>query len=132
MKVGFRTPSIKRSIKARTTGRAKRAIKKSVNPLYGKKGMGYIKDPKRAVKQKIYHKTTFGVSDIAKTAKSSNKNTSSKKTTSKKSKKQKSSAGYGLLVLLGIGLFIAYPLLLIIPGVILLIIIIYKIAKKRK
>ncbi len=59
MKVGLRKPSIKRSIKARTTGKLKRKIKKTVNPFYGKKGMGYIKNPKRAVKNKIYHKTTF-------------------------------------------------------------------------
>ncbi len=35
MKFGMRKPSIKKSIKARTTGRAKRAIKKSINPAYG-------------------------------------------------------------------------------------------------
>mgnify|MGYP003511071603 FL=1 len=40
MKFGMRTPSIKRSIKARTTGRMKRVIKSSVNPLYGKKDNG--------------------------------------------------------------------------------------------
>ena len=37
MKFGIRTPSIKRSIKARTTGRVKRAVKKTVNPFYGKR-----------------------------------------------------------------------------------------------
>ena len=59
MKVGLRKPSIKKSIKARTTGKLKRKIKKTVNPFYGKKGMGYIKNPKRAIKNKIYRKTTF-------------------------------------------------------------------------
>lgn len=66
MKIGFRTPSLKRSIKARTTGRLKRSIKRSVNPLYGKKGMGFVKNPKRAVKNKIYRKTTFGLGDLFK------------------------------------------------------------------
>ena len=65
MKVGFRKPSIKKSIKARTTGRIKRSIKRTVNPLYGKKGMGWVKNPKKAMYNKIYHKTTFGVSDLA-------------------------------------------------------------------
>lgn len=64
MKVGLRTPSIKKSVKARTTGRVTRAAKKSVNPLYGKKGMGFVKDPERSVKNSVYHKTTFGVSDV--------------------------------------------------------------------
>lgn len=64
MKVGFRKPSIKKSIKARTTSKVKRKIKKVVNPYYGKKGMGYIKNPKKAVYNKVYHKTTFGLSDI--------------------------------------------------------------------
>ena len=40
MKFGMRTPSIKRSIIARTPGRMKRVIKSSVNPLYGKKDNG--------------------------------------------------------------------------------------------
>ncbi len=58
MKVGVRTPSIKKSISARTTGRAKRTLKRATNPFYGKKGMGMIRDPKRAVKNKVYRKTT--------------------------------------------------------------------------
>lgn len=66
MKFGFRKPSIKKSIKARTTGRIKRSVKKTVNPLYGKKGVGFIKDPKKAVYNKVYSKTTFGLSDIFK------------------------------------------------------------------
>ena len=36
MKFGMRTPSIKKSIKARTTGKAKRAVKKALIPGYGK------------------------------------------------------------------------------------------------
>ncbi len=59
MKVGFRTPNIKKSVKARTTGKMKRAVKKSVNPLYGKEGMGYINNPKKAVYNKVYNKTTI-------------------------------------------------------------------------
>ncbi len=64
MKIGFRTPSFKKSFRARTTGKLKRKVKKTINPLYGKKGMGYIKNPKRAVKNSVYKKTTFGVRDI--------------------------------------------------------------------
>ena len=59
MKIGLRKPSIKKSFRARTTSKLKRKIKKTVNPFYGKKGTGYIKNPTRAVKNKIYHKTTF-------------------------------------------------------------------------
>ncbi|MFR1707617.1 MAG: hypothetical protein ACLSV2_01850 [Clostridium sp.] len=66
MKVGVRKPSIKKSIKARTTGKAKRAVKSAVNPLYGKKGMGWINDPKKAAYNKVYNKTSVGVKDIAK------------------------------------------------------------------
>lgn len=66
MKFGMRKPSLKKSIKARTTGRVKRGMKRSVNPLYGKKGMGFVKNPKRSVKNKIYKKTTFGLNDIFK------------------------------------------------------------------
>ena len=41
MKFGFRTPSLKKMIKARTTSKWKRQIKKAVIPGYGKKVWGY-------------------------------------------------------------------------------------------
>ena len=66
MKVGMRTPSFKKSFKALTTGKYKRKLKRMVNPFYGKKGMGWIKDPSRALKNKIYHKTTFSAMDASK------------------------------------------------------------------
>lgn len=66
MKVGLRKPSIKKSISARTTGKAKRAIKKALIPGYGKKGTGWIKNPKKAAYNKIYNKTTFGLKDLFK------------------------------------------------------------------
>lgn len=59
MKVGIRKPSIKKSISARTTGKAKRKFKRMTNPFYGKKGMGWIKNPKRALYNKAYRKTTI-------------------------------------------------------------------------
>lgn len=66
MKIGVRKPSLKKAIKASTTGKAKRAVKKAVNPLYGKKGVGMAKSPKRAVKNAVYKKTTVGVKDLLK------------------------------------------------------------------
>lgn len=59
MKYGMRKPNIKKSIKARTTGKMKRQAKKALNPFYGKKGMGCIKNPKKALYNKVYNKTTF-------------------------------------------------------------------------
>ena len=64
MKVGVRKPSVSRRVKARTTGKVKRSVKRAVNPYYGKKGMGMIRDPKKAVYNKVYRKTTIGVDDI--------------------------------------------------------------------
>lgn len=61
MKVGARTPSVKKSVSARTKGKVTRTVKGSVNPLYGKKGMGYINNPKKAVYNKVYNKTTFSL-----------------------------------------------------------------------
>lgn len=61
MKLGIRKPSLKKSLKARTTGKLKRKVKGTINPLYGEKGMGFIKNPKRSVKNKIYKKTTFSI-----------------------------------------------------------------------
>jgi len=59
MKIGIRTPSLKRSFKARTTGKLTRTIKAAVSPLYGKPGVGLLSNPKRAVNNKIYKKTSF-------------------------------------------------------------------------
>ena len=59
MKMGLRKPSVKRSISARTTGRATRAVKKAVIPGSGKKGMGWL-HPKKKVYNAVYKKTTFG------------------------------------------------------------------------
>lgn len=64
MKFGVRKPSIKKSFKARTTSKIERSIKKSVNPIYGNKGIGFAKNPVKSVNNSIYHKTTIGVSDI--------------------------------------------------------------------
>ena len=64
MKVGVRKPSVSKRVKARTTGRAKRAVKKAVIPYYGVKGTGIVKNPKKAVYNKIYKNTTIGVDDI--------------------------------------------------------------------
>lgn len=60
MKYGVRKPSVKKRVSARTKGKATRVIKKSVTPGYGKKGIGLIKNPKKAAYNKVYNKTTTG------------------------------------------------------------------------
>ncbi len=66
MKIGIRKISPKKSIKARTTGKAKRKVKKAINPLYGKKGMGVVRNPKKSVYNKVYKKTSFSIIDLLK------------------------------------------------------------------
>lgn len=66
MKIGMRTPSPMKFIKARTTGKLKRSIKKSINPFYGKKGVGLITNPKKSLHNKVYKKTTFSIFDLFK------------------------------------------------------------------
>ena len=63
MKFGMRTPSLKKSISARTKGRATRAVKKALIPGYGKKGMGWIKDPKglRTIRFITKHHLAYGI-----------------------------------------------------------------------
>jgi len=65
--MGFiRKPNMKKRIKARTTAKYKRKLKSTVNPFYGKKGMGWVRDPKRALNNKIYNKTTIKFDDLFK------------------------------------------------------------------
>ena len=65
MKVGMRKPSLKKSFKARTTGKLNRSVKSAINPLYGKKGMGIL-HPKKAIYNKVYNKTTVSLFDLIK------------------------------------------------------------------
>lgn len=77
VKVGIRKPNLKSSFKARTTGKANRALKRMIVPGYGKKGAGWIKNPKKAAYNAIYHRTTVGVGDLARaTSKTTKKNRS--------------------------------------------------------
>lgn len=66
MKIGFRTPSLKKSLKSRTTSKYKRQLKFAIDPTYGKKGVGWFKNPKKALYNKIYNKTTKSIFDIFK------------------------------------------------------------------
>lgn len=84
MKFGFRTPSPMTAIKARTTGKLKRKLKKLVNPLYGKKGMGLLTNPKKSLYNAVYSRTTVGLSDVAKAVTTPLKTT--KKATTKPTK----------------------------------------------
>ena len=136
MKIGMRKPSLTRSLKARTTSKWKRQAKKAIIPGYGKKGMGWVKNPKKAMYNKVYHKTTFGLSDLFKPSKKKAKNNkqplqydSSRQHTSNKNKR----GSFIFLIVSLILLFIVPPL-----GVLLLLvnffvfIIKYFSSKKRK
>lgn len=66
MKIGMRKPSFKKSLKARTASKYKRRAMKAINPLYGKKGMGVVHNPKKSVYNKVYNKSTFSIWDLFK------------------------------------------------------------------
>ena len=66
MKIGMRKPNLKKSFKARTTAKATRAVKKALIPGYGKKGIGWLKNPKKAAYNKVYNKTSFSLMDLFK------------------------------------------------------------------
>lgn len=66
MKFGMRKPSLKKAFKSRTTSKVKRKAKKAINPLYGKKGIGFAKNPSKSLKNKVYKKTTFSFWDLFK------------------------------------------------------------------
>lgn len=80
MKIGLRKPNIKKSIKARTTGKVKRSLKSAVNPTYGKKGMGMLKDPEKAIAKKINKKTYVDPLKPLKTNKRTKTSTQNNKT----------------------------------------------------
>lgn len=57
MKFGFRIPSITKRIAARTT--VKRVIRHKLG-FKAPRGMGWITDPKKALYNKVYNKTSRG------------------------------------------------------------------------
>lgn len=61
MKVGFRKRSYKKSFSASTKGRYTRMINGLGNPFYGKKGVGFLKNPSKYMKGAIYRRTTIGL-----------------------------------------------------------------------
>lgn len=120
MKYGVRKPNVKKSIKARTTGKVKRQVKKAVNPLYGKKGMGIVNDPKKAAYNAVYNRTTVGVSDLVKEAASTTQKSAANVPHAVPQKKEYSDRMYNvcgtlmivlgvILALLGLFLLLAVP-----------------------
>lgn len=61
MKFGMRMPSLRKSFSARTTGGLTRSCKRALLPGYGRKGMGFFRNPGRALWSMIYHRTTFSL-----------------------------------------------------------------------
>ncbi|NLL67850.1 MAG: hypothetical protein GX236_09170 [Clostridiaceae bacterium] len=63
MKFGMRKPSIRKSIAARTS--VKRYIRHSLG-VKAPRGWGWITNPKKALYNRVYRKTTFSIFDIFK------------------------------------------------------------------
>lgn len=63
MKIGFRKPSLKRSLSAATKGALKRAIMREIVPYYGKRGMGWA-NPKKAAYNHLYNMVTANPIDL--------------------------------------------------------------------
>lgn len=61
MKFGFRKPSLKRSFAARTS--LKRAVRHNLG-LKAPRGWGWLTNPRKAAYNRVYSRTTFGLSDI--------------------------------------------------------------------
>ena len=64
MKFGFRKPSLKKSFSARTSGLFTRSIKRALLPGYGKKGVGWLTNPKKSLYNRVYRSLTVGLSDV--------------------------------------------------------------------
>ena len=60
MNFGLRTPSLKKRLSARTSGAMKRKIKRALIPGYGRKRREWLTNPRKALYNKIYRKTTVG------------------------------------------------------------------------
>lgn len=61
MAFGFRTPSLRRSISARLS--VKRLVKNELG-LNAPRGWGWLTNPKKALYNRVYNRTTFGWRDV--------------------------------------------------------------------
>lgn len=123
MKFGIRTPSLKKSISASTKGKITRATKRSINPIYGKKGTGLVSAPKKAVYNKVYSKITVSpyqpLSDADKAIKKAY--SQPPKSTPSEAHKKSNIAGYVLICIgiVGLLLLLSGKFLLILLGCVL-------------
>ena len=60
----LRKPSIKKSISASATGRLSKDIMRAIDPYYGKKGIGWIKNPEKALYNYLYYRTTVSLDNV--------------------------------------------------------------------
>ena len=65
MRFGFRKPSLRKSVAARTS--AARLIRHSLG-LKAPRGWGWLTNPKKAAYNRIYSRTTFGCRDLLRTS----------------------------------------------------------------
>ena len=68
MKFGFRVPSVKKRLGARLSW--KRYVRHNLG-VKAPRGFGWFTNPKRALYNRVYNKTTFGIEDIGRAAKKS-------------------------------------------------------------
>lgn len=66
MKFGFRKPSLRKRVAARTS--LKRYVRHSLG-LKAPRGRGWLTNPKKALYNRVYNRTTFGAEDIARATK---------------------------------------------------------------
>lgn len=62
MKIGFRIPSLKKRLSARTS--LKRYVRHSLG-VKAPRGYGVVTNPKRAAYNWVYRRTTVGIEDLA-------------------------------------------------------------------
>src|SRR2546423_12961644 len=61
MKFGFRKPSLRKSLAARTS--VKRYVRQSLG-LKAPRGWGWLTNPKKAAYNRVYNRTTFGIDGL--------------------------------------------------------------------
>ena len=72
MKFGMRKFSPKKRLGGAFKAKGTKSLKRMFIPGYGRKGSGWIKNPKRAAYNYLYKRTTVGLEDLFKTSKSKN------------------------------------------------------------
>ena len=104
-------------------------LKSSVNPMYGKKGMGWVNNPKKAAYNKVYNKTTKSVTSFGSSQKRKSTSKTNYSNRDSHHNEQRTGCGCWTLLLAALVIPILAPFFPIAAGIALFVVVIVSLVR---